>query len=80
MHDIRKKVIVYDTRKNKQEPKHVLVWFKIMINFQDATQNLAKSTQFWDFHIYSMMINTNMWSIGATICTFNNKLISKDFI
>jgi hypothetical protein len=28
----------------------------------------------WKFHVYSTMINTKLWSIGATICIFYNKL------
>jgi hypothetical protein len=51
-----------------------------MINFQDATQNLAKFTHFEIFIFIQQWLTQNMWSIGATICTFNNKLILKDFI
>jgi hypothetical protein len=51
-----------------------LVWFKIMINFQDKTQNLAKFTHFEKFILIQQLLTQNMWSIGATICIFNNKL------
>ncbi len=66
VHDIQNKDVVYDT-KNKN----------LMINFQDETQNLVKST-LWKIHIYwafiQQWLTQNMWSIGATICIFNNKL------
>jgi hypothetical protein len=45
-----------------------------MINFQNETQNLAKSTHFEKFIFILQWFTQNMWSIGATICIFNNKL------
>jgi hypothetical protein len=45
-----------------------------MINFQNETQNLAKSTHFEKFIFIQQWLTQNMWSIGATICIFNNKL------
>jgi hypothetical protein len=33
----------------------------------------------WKIHIYSTMINTKMWYIGATICIFYNKLQKVSF-
>jgi hypothetical protein len=51
-----------------------LVWFKIMTSFQDEMQNLAKFTHFEKFIFIQQLLTQNMWSIGATICIFNNKL------
>ncbi len=51
-----------------------MVWFKIMINFQDEMQNLGESTHFEIFIFILEWLTQNMWSIGATICIFNNKL------
>jgi hypothetical protein len=51
-----------------------LVWFKIMINFKDETQNLPKFTHFEKFIFIQQWFTQNMWSIGAIICIFNNKL------
>jgi hypothetical protein len=45
-----------------------------MINFQNETQNLAKYTHFEKFIFILEWFTQNMWSIGATICIFNNKL------
>jgi hypothetical protein len=51
-----------------------LVWFKIMINFQDETQNLANCTHFKKFIFIQQWLKQNMWCIGVTICISNNKL------
>jgi len=51
-----------------------LVWFKIMINFQDEMQNLTKFTHFEKFIFIQQWLTQNMWSIGATMCIFSNKL------
>jgi hypothetical protein len=45
-----------------------------MINFQDEMQNLAKFTHFEKFIYIQQWLRQNMWSIGPTICIFNNKL------
>jgi len=45
-----------------------------MINFEDETQNLAKFTHFEKFIFIQQLLAQNMYSIGATICIFNNKL------
>jgi hypothetical protein len=45
-----------------------------MINFQDEMQNLAKFTHFEIFIFIQQWLTQNMWSIGATIGIFNNKL------
>ncbi len=50
-----------------------MVWFKIMINFQDEMQNLAKFTHFEKFIFIQQWLTQNMCSIGAIICIFNNK-------
>ncbi len=51
-----------------------MVWFKIMINFQDETQNLAKSTHFEIFIFIQQWVTKSMRYIGATICIFNDKM------
>ncbi len=51
-----------------------MVWFKIMIKFQNETQNLAKFTHFEKIIFIQQWLTQNMLSIGATICIFNNKL------
>jgi hypothetical protein len=45
-----------------------------MINFQDEMQNLVEFTHFEKFIFIQKWLTQNMWSIGATICIFNNKL------
>jgi hypothetical protein len=52
----------------------MLVWFKIMIKFQDEMQNLAEFTHFEKFIFIQQWLTKNMWFIGATMCIFNNKL------
>jgi hypothetical protein len=47
---------------------------KIMINFENEMQNLAKFTHFEKFVFIQQWLTSNMWYIGATICIFNNKL------
>jgi hypothetical protein len=47
---------------------------QIIINFQDETQNLVKSTHFEKFIFIQKWLTQNMLYIGATICIFNNKL------
>jgi hypothetical protein len=37
-------------------------------------QNLGESTHFEIFIFILEWLTQNMWSIGATICIFNNKL------
>jgi hypothetical protein len=51
-----------------------LVWFRIMINFQDEMQNPTKFTHFEKFMSIQQWLTQNIWSIGATICIFYNKL------
>jgi hypothetical protein len=48
-----------------------LVWLKIMINFQDETQNLAKFTHFEKIIFIQQLLTKIMWSIEATICILN---------
>jgi hypothetical protein len=50
-----------------------------MINFQDETQNLAKSTHFEKFICIQQWLIKNMWYIGAIICIFTNKLQNISF-
>jgi hypothetical protein len=45
-----------------------------MIKFQDEMQNLVKFTHFEKIIFIQKWFKKNMWSIGATICIFNNKL------
>jgi hypothetical protein len=45
-----------------------------MIIFQNETHNSAKSTEFENFIFIQHWLTQTMWSIGATICIFNNKL------
>jgi hypothetical protein len=54
-----------------------LVWFKVMINFQDETQNLAKCAHFDKFIFIKKWLSQNMSSIGGII--FNNKLQNISF-
>ncbi len=61
-----------------------MVGFKIMVKFQDEMQNLTKFTHFEKIVFIQQWLTQNMWSIGATICIFNNKLqkvsLKKNFI
>jgi hypothetical protein len=50
-----------------------------MINFQDEMNNLAKFTHFENFIFIQQWLTQNMWSIGAIICIFNNKLQNISF-
>jgi len=43
------------------------------------TQNLAKFTHFEKFVFIQQWLTQNMWSIGAIICIFNNKLHNTSF-
>jgi hypothetical protein len=45
-----------------------------MMNFQDEKQNLVEFKHFEKFIFIQQWLTQNMWSIGATICIFNNKL------
>jgi len=45
-----------------------------MVNFQDEMQNLTEFTHFEKIVFVQQWLTQNMWSIGATICIFNNKL------
>jgi len=51
-----------------------LLWFKIMINFQDEMQNLVEFTHFEIFIFIQQWLTQNMWFIGTIICIFNIKL------
>jgi hypothetical protein len=42
-------------------------------------QNLVEFTHFEIFIIIQQWLTQNMWSIGATICIFNNKLQNISF-
>ncbi len=55
-----------------------MVWLRTMINFQNETQNLAKSTHFGKFIFIQQWLMQNMCFIGANTCIFNN--VAKDFI
>ncbi len=50
------------------------MWFKIMINFQDEMQNLAKFTHFKKIKFIQKWLIKKTWFIGATIYILNNKL------
>jgi len=54
--------------------QHILEWFKVMIKFQDGTQNMAKFTHFEIFIFIQQRLIQNMWPIGATICILNKNL------
>jgi len=54
--------------------QHILEWFKVMIKFQDGTQNMEKFTHFEIFIFIQQWLIQNIWSIGATICILNEKL------
>ncbi len=56
-----------------------MIWFKIMISFQDEMQNLAKFTHFEKFIFIQQRLTQKMWCIGATICILNNKLQNISF-
>jgi hypothetical protein len=45
-----------------------------MINFQEEMQNLEKFTHFEKFILIQQWLTQSMWSIGATMCIFSNKL------
>jgi hypothetical protein len=49
-----------------------------MINFQNETQNLAKSTHFEIFIFIQQWLMQNMCCIGTNKCIINN--FAKDFI
>ncbi len=74
MHDIQNEEVFYDIKKKTFSSYHILVWFKIMINFQNEMQNLAEFTHFEKFIFIQQWLTQNMRSIGATTCIFNNKL------
>ncbi len=87
MHDIQKKVVVYDIKKHTESSSHILVWFKIIINFQNEMQNLTKFTHFENFIFIQQWLTQNMWSIGATTCfliisckRFHSKILSYEKI
>jgi hypothetical protein len=42
--------------------------------FSNEMQNLAEFTHFEKFIFIQQWLTQNMWSIGATMCIFNNKL------
>jgi hypothetical protein len=50
-----------------------------MINFQIEMQNLAEFTHFEKSIFIQQWLTQNMWSIGATICIFNNNLQNISF-
>jgi hypothetical protein len=64
--------MIYETKNLNNY--YILVWIKIMINFQNKTQNPTKFAHFWNLHIYSTIINTNHVIDWATICILKNKL------
>jgi hypothetical protein len=47
---------------------------QILINFQNEMKNLAKFTHFDIFIFIQQWLTQNIWSIGAIICIFSNKL------
>jgi hypothetical protein len=60
--------------------KHILIWFEIIINFQNEMKNLTKYTHFEIIFIHGRWLTKKMWYIGTTICIFNNKLQKIPFI
>ncbi len=54
-----------------------LAYFGMIQNydkFSNEMQNLAEFTHFEKFIFIQQWLTQNMWSIGATMCIFNNKL------
>jgi len=73
VHDIKNKVVIYDIYINLKW----LTYFGMIQNYDKFSRWNTKSRKiytFWEIHIYSTMVNKKMWSIGVTICIFNNKL------
>jgi pantothenate kinase len=52
---------------------------QILINFQNEMKNLAKFTHFDIFIFIQQWLTQNIWSIGAIICIFSNKLQNISF-
>ncbi len=75
MHDIQKKSFILWYKKQRSKIVSIF-WYdsKIMINFQNEMQNLAKFTHIEKFIFIQQWLTQNMWSIGATICIFDSKL------
>ncbi len=57
--------------------KHILVWFEIIIKFQNEMQNLTNFTHFEIIFIHEQWLTKYMWYIGTTICIFNKKSFYK---
>jgi hypothetical protein len=74
VHDIQKKVVVYNIiNKNLKE----VAYFGMIQNYDKFSrwnQNLAEFTHFEKFIFIQQLLTQNMWSIGATMCIFINKL------
>jgi hypothetical protein len=56
-----------------------LVWFEIMTNFQNETQNLAKSMHFQKIIYIQIWLWIKIWQIGATIYTINKRFQNISF-
>ncbi len=56
-----------------------MVWFEIMTNFQNKTQNLAKFVHFQKSIFIQIWLQTNIQHIGATIDTINKKFQNISF-
>jgi hypothetical protein len=69
---MQKKIVVYDIR-NKPKVFNIF-WHDSYDKLSRWNAKFGKIYTLWKVHIYSTMIKTNMWSIGPTICIFNNKL------
>jgi hypothetical protein len=75
VHDIKKKIVVYDTK--KKIPKIINIsWYD---KFSRWNAKFDRIYTLWKIHIYSTMINKKMWSIRETIYNFNNQ-VAKKFI
>jgi hypothetical protein len=53
--------------------EHFLVWFEIIIKFQDKEKNLQGICKFLQIPIYSTMIKKEKWFIGQTLTIFHSK-------
>ncbi len=64
VHDVLNKVETYNRRKLKFCENEFMVWFEIVIKFQNEALNLQGFYIVLKFHIYLTMINSLKWYIG----------------
>jgi hypothetical protein len=53
VHDVLRRIVFYYTKKHKKLKINFLIWFEIVIIFQDETLNLQRIDMFSKIHVYS---------------------------